>query len=165
MARLMFLRGPFVRRAAAIAAGLLTFGCTATDPEIVAIESMRATRHADSDDALARLDLDEIVGRIEDDVTLVLKEGNSDIFLRNSVETMLWGLFQETPREENLTYGATPATIDGDRATVEVTMNDPEGGTRTRTVHLRRTAEGWRVSGRSVDNLVSYVIQRLEERF
>ncbi|HJO05156.1 MAG TPA: hypothetical protein QGG47_14410 [Acidobacteriota bacterium] len=149
----------------AIAVGLFTYGCTTTDPEIVAIEYMRATRHADSLDALARLDLDEIVGRVEDNLTLVLEDGNSATLLRSSVETMLWGLFQETPREEDLTYDATPATIDGDRAAVEVTMRDPAGQTRKRTVHLRRTADGWRVSGRSLDNLVSYVIQRLEERF
>ena len=161
----MSFRGPIVRRAAAIAAGLLTLACTSTDPEIVAIEYMRATRHADSDDALARLDLDEIVKRVEDDVTLVLKDGNSDTFLRSSVETMLWGLFQETPREEGLSYDATPASLDGERASVQVTMRDTEGTSRTRTVHLRRTAGGWRVSGRSVDNLVTYVIQRLEERF
>ncbi len=157
--------GPIVRRAVAIAASLLMLACTSTDPEIVAIEYMRATRQADSDDAVATLDLDEIVGRVEEDLTLVLTEGDSSTFLRSSVETMLWGLFQETPREEGLAYDATPATIDGGRASVEVTMHDAEGLSRTRTVHLRRTADGWRVSGRSVDNLVSYVIQRLEERF
>ena len=158
-------RGRFIHRAVVIAAGLLTFACTSTDPEIVAIEYMRATRHADSDDALARLDLDEIVGRIEDDVTLVLRDGNSTTFLRSSVETILWGLFQETPREENLIYDAKPATIDGERASVEVTMTDSDSRTRAHTVHLRHTPEGWRVSGRSVDNLVSYAIQRLEERY
>ncbi len=161
----MSYRGRFIHRAVAVAAGLLTFACTTTDPEIVAIEYMRATRHADSDDALARLDLDEIVARIEDDVTLVLKDGNSTTFLRSSVETMLWGLFQETPREENLIYDAQPATVDGERASVEVTMTDPDRRSRTRTVYLRRTPEGWRVSGRSVDSLVSYVVQRLEERY
>ena len=165
MARVMFFRRSPIRRAIAIAVTILTFACTTTDPEIVAIEYMRAARHADSDDVLARLDLEEIIGRIEDDVTLVLEDGDSDIFLRSSVETMLWGLFQEPPREEDLTFDAKPATIDGERALVEVTIRSPQGTTLKRTVHLRRTVEGWRISGRSVDNLVSYVIQRLEERF
>lgn len=139
--------------------------CGTTDPEIVAIEYLRATRTAESDDALALLDMDRIVERVQREIALVNPEGDSEQFLRDSVETLLWGLFQETPREENLTYDAIPAEIDGDRATVVVKLGRPDGTAEQRTVHLRHTSEGWRVSGESVDDLVSYVIQRLEERY
>ena len=138
--------------------------CAETDPEIVAIEYMRATREAQSDAALTYLDMDEIVDRVSTEIVLVNTEGESDAFLRESVSSLIWGLFQETPRED-LAYDATPADINGDRATVRVKLVDADGGERTRTVHLRNTDEGWKVSGRSVDDLVNFAITRLEERY
>lgn len=147
------------------ATAALAAGCGGSDPEIVAIEYLRATRTAESDRAIALLDMDRIVERVSSEIVLVNTDGDPADFLRDSVETLLWGLFQETPREEGLAYDATPADIDGDRARVRVTMTDAEGEVQERIVHLRRTSAGWRVSGESVDDLVSYVIQRLEERF
>jgi len=128
------------------------------------IDYLRATREARSDAALAHLDLDELVERISNDVVLVKTEGDPEAFLRESVSSMVWGLFQETPRED-LAYNAPPAEINGDRATVRVTMVNAEGRERIRDVHLRHTDSGWRVSGRSLDDIVRYVITRLEERF
>lgn len=139
--------------------------CVPADPEIVAIEYTRATRTAASDTAVALLDLDGIYDRIQREIALVNTDGDPDRFLRDSIATLLWGLFQETPREEGLLYDATPAEVDGDRARVRVTLTDAGGHQRARIVHLRRTSEGWRVSGRSVDDLVAYVLQRLEERY
>lgn len=139
--------------------------CAPRDPEIVAIEYVRATRTASSDLAVSLLDIDTIYERVQHEVVIVNTDGDPDRFLRDSITTMLWGLFQETPREDGLTYDATPADIDGDRATVRVTLTDAQGHARARTVHLRNTAEGWRVSGRSVDDLITYLIQRLEERY
>jgi predicted ATPase len=157
------------RRAVMIAASLilvsLLVGCAAADPEIVAIEYLRATHQADSDTAVALLDIDRIVERVRSEIVLVNTDGDPDRFLADSVETLIWGLFQETPRQENLGYDAPPAEIDGDRATVRVTLTEPDGSTERRTVYLRNTDYGWRVSGRSVDDLVAYVIQRLEERY
>lgn len=139
--------------------------CAGTDPEIVAIEYLRATRTAESDEALSHLDMERIVERVQNEIVLVDPDGNPEAFLRDSIETLLWGLFQETPREDNLAYDATPADVTGDRARVRVTITGPEGNTEQRVVHLRRTDAGWRVSGESVNDLVSYAIQRLEERF
>lgn len=150
---------------AALGLSILCAGCATPDPEIVAIEYLRATREAESDDAVDLLDIDRIVERVQDDVVLVNTDGDPEAFLRASVETLLWGLFQETPREDGLAYDAPPADIDGDNARVRVTLTDPGGRTQRRTVYLRRTNSGWKVSGRSVDDLVSYVIQRLEERY
>lgn len=155
------LVGLLLGAALALAVG----ACGSTDPEIVAIEYLRATRTAESDEALALLDMDRIVERVQREIAVVAPDGDSEQFLRDSVETLLWGLFQETPREEGLAYDAPPAEIDGDRATVLVSLTDAEGKTQERTVHLRRTRAGWKVSGESIDDLVSYVIQRLEERF
>lgn len=148
-------------------AGVLLYltACGTASPEIVAIEYLRATRTGESDAAIALLDIDNIVDRVESEVVLVNTGGDPAQFLRDSVRTILWGLFQETPREDELVYDATPADIDGDRAAVRVTLTDPQGQTRTRTVHLRNTGSGWLVSGRSVDDLVRHAIQRLEERF
>lgn len=143
----------------------LASACAPTDPEIVAIEYARATRTAASDAAVALLDIDSIYDRVQREIVLVNTEGDADRFLRDSITTLLWGLFQETPRKEDLAYDATPAQVEGDRAQVRVTMTDAAGQARERTVYLRRTADGWRVSDRSVDDLVSYLIQRLEERY
>ena len=150
--------------ATSVAAALM-MACTTADPEIVAIEYLRATHNADSDTAVSLLDVDRIVGRVQDEIVLVNTDGDPERFLADSVETLIWGLFQETPRQEGLAYDAPPADVDGDRATVRVTLATPEGSTSRRTVHLRNTDLGWRVSGRSVDDLVAYVIQRLEERY
>lgn len=140
-------------------------GCANPDPEIVAIEYLRAAHNADSDTAVALLDIDRIVERVRSEIVLVNTDGDPDRFLADSVETLIWGLFQETPRQEGLGYDAPPAEVDGDRATVRVTLTEPDGSTERRTLYLRRTDYGWRVSGRSVDDLVTYVIQRLEERY
>ncbi|NKB90078.1 MAG: hypothetical protein GKS06_17840 [Acidobacteria bacterium] len=153
-----------VTRLGIVCAAIAIAGCAETDPEIVAIEYLRATREAQSDTALTYLDMDEIADRVSAEIVLVNPDGDSDSFLRESVSSLIWGLFQETPRED-LAYDATPADVNGDRATVRVTLLDAEGGERTRTVHLRRTDAGWKVSGRSLDHLVSYAITRLEERF
>ncbi len=143
---------------------LTSLACAESDPEIVAIEYLRATREARSDAALGYLDLDELVSRVSNDVVLVNTDGDAETFLRESVSSMVWGLFQETPRQD-LAYDARPAEITGDRATVRVTTVDAEGDERTRDIHLRHTESGWRVSGRSLNDLVRYVITRLEERF
>lgn len=140
-------------------------GCEPAAPEIVAIEYLRATRTSESDRAVALLDIGRIVERVQREVVMVNTEGDPEEFLRDSVATILWGLFQETPQEENLTYEATRADLDGDRAEVVVSMVSPDGTAVRRTVFLRRTSQGWRVSGASLDDLVTYVIQRLEERF
>jgi len=149
----------------ALCLSILTVACATPDPEIVAIEYLRAARTAESDDAVALLDIDAIVRRVQEDVVLVNTDGDPEQFLHDSVETMLWSLFQETPREEGLRYDAAPAKINGDTARVKVTMTTPDGSTQSRTVFLHHTSAGWKVSGRSVNDLVSYVIQRLEERF
>jgi len=144
---------------------LLVAACGTASPEIIAIEYLRATRTGQSDEAIALLDMDTIVDRVQSEVVLVNTGGDPDRFLRDSVETTLWGLFQETPREDELAYDAKPAEIDGDHATVTVTLMSPDGKERTRSVTLRHTDAGWRISGSSVDDLVQYVIQRLEERY
>lgn len=159
-------QGPAAFLRALLVAGMaVTAACMPTDPEIVAIEYTRATRTAASDTAVALLDLDSIYERIQSEVAMVNTDGDPDRFLRDSVATLLWGLFQETPREDDLAYDATPAEVDGEHARVRVTMTDADGHQRARTVYLRQTSAGWRVSGRSVDDLVSYVLQRLEERY
>ena len=144
---------------------LTVASCAPADPEIIAIEYLRATRTAKSDAAIGYLDIDTIVDRVQREVVLINADGDPDAFLRDSVETILWGLFQETPREDELAYDATPAEVNGDKAIVSVTMRGPDGSSRKRTVHLRQTRAGWQVSGATVDDLVSYVIQRLEERY
>lgn len=161
----MFLSGRIRHASILVVLALTTVGCATADPEIIAIEYMRATRTGESDDAIAWLDIDRIVERVSNEIVLVNTAGDPDRFLTDSVRTVLWGLFQETPRQDELSYDATPADIDGERATVQVTLTDSDGKSRTRTVHLRRTDAGWRISGRSVDDLVTYSIQRLEERF
>ncbi len=160
----MFARPARVRLGVCLVLTASLVACAPTDPEIVAIEYLRATREAKSDAAVGYLDLDEIVDRVETEVVLVNTDGDPRQFLRDSVRSMIWGLFQETPRED-LAYDARPADINGDRATVRVTMVDAEGREQERTIHLRNTDDGWRVSGRSLDDLISYVITRLEERF
>jgi len=160
-----FLAARRSRVAALLLFAALASACAPDDPEIVAIEYLRATRTGQSDQAVALLDMDRIVQRVEKEIALVNTGGDPHKFLRDSVSATLWGLFQETPREDGLQYDATPAQIEGDTARVRVTMTYPDATTRSRTVWLRRTSSGWRVSGRSIDDLVSYVIQRLDERY
>jgi hypothetical protein len=45
-----------------------------------------------------------------------------------------------------------------------VTRTAADETSETIVVHLRRTRNGWRVSGESLDPLVSYVLQRLQEK-
>ena len=111
--------------AAVLAAALLAMSCATADPEIVAIEYLRATHNADSDTAVALLDLESIVDRVRSEIVLVNTDGDPDRFLADSVETLIWGLFQETPRQENLAYDAPPAEVNDNRATVRVTRRDP----------------------------------------
>ncbi len=160
----MLARCYFTRLGILCAVCLMSASCAATDPEIVAIEYLRATREGRSDAAIGYLDLDELVERISDDIVLVNTDGDPDVFLRESVSSMVWGLFQETPRQD-LAYDARRADINGDRATVRVTTANAEGREQTRDIHLRHTDSGWLVSGRSLNDLVRYVITRLEERF
>jgi len=160
----MLSRCSAIRLGILCAVCLASVACAETDPEIVAIEYLRATREARSDAALGYLDLDELVDRVSNDVALVNVDGDPEAFLRESVSSMVWGLFQETPRQD-LAYDARPAEINGDRATVRVTTADAEGHERTRIIHLRHTGSGWLVSGRSLNDIVRYVITRLEERF
>ena len=149
----------------AIASLAAAAACGTASPEIVAIEYLRATRTGDSDDAIAMLDMDTIVDRVKSRIMMVNTDGDPDRFLYDSVQTVLWGLFQETPRQDELTYDAPPADLDGQKATVRVVLTAADGTTRTRAVYLRRAGTGWLVSGRSLDELVAYAIQRLEERF
>lgn len=117
-----------------------------------------------SDGAIAHIDIDEMIERVEEQISLVVINGESENFLRDSVTTLLWGLFQQTPRMEHI-YDAVSESDDGDRARVAVTLRDIDGSSSKRSLHLHRTDVGWRISGKSLDPLVRYVIQRLEERY
>jgi hypothetical protein len=134
-----------------------------TDPEIVALSYIRATSGGDPDTAVQLLDLEGIASRVEAEVIVVDPSGN-DTFLEDSIESLLWGLFRET-RPIDYAYNATPAELDGDTGRVEVTRTDAEEFSETLVVHLRNTDAGWRVSGASLDPLVRYVIQRLQEKY
>lgn len=158
-------RSRLCTRFGALALAMVAGACADSQPEIVAIDYLRATRTGRSDHAVALLDMDEIVDRVASEIALVHTDGDPQRFLRDSIETTIWGLFQETPREEGLAYDAPPADIEGDRARVVVTLTDAAGASRQRTVDLHQTDDGWKVSGESVDHLVTYVLQRLEERF
>lgn len=140
-------------------------GCSgAEDPEIVAIEYLRAVHSGNADEAVRHIDIEGLVERVEDQVVVVQREGGSETLMRDSIETILWGLFQQSPQEE-FSYDARTAEIDGDRATVTVEMTDSDGETTERTLQLRRGSSGWKVGGDSLDPMVNYVVQRLQERF
>ena len=94
----------------------------------------------------------------------MVESGGSDSFLEDSIETLLWALFREI-RPADFAYTATPADIDGDSAEVTVTKLSPDGVSSTVVVHLRKTDDGWRVSGASLDRLVTYSVQRLQEMY
>lgn len=142
--------------------GLLSCGPPA-DPEVIAIAYLRAVNSGDSDTAVDLLDMEEIVSRIDEQIVIV-QQSDAESFLRDSVETVLWGLFRESAQAE-YSYDAQPADLEGDMAKVVVAKIDPEGERSETVLHLRRTPRGWRISGESLDPLITYVIQRLEERY
>lgn len=142
-----------------------TFACGgADDPEIVAITYLRAIHLGRPDEALQHIDMDRMVERVEDNIVLVDTPGDPRSFMRESIETVLWGLLQESAGGE-YGYDAAPADVEGNRAVVVVRLTDVDGETTERTLHLRRTANGWKVSGETLDRLVIAVTQRLEERY
>jgi hypothetical protein len=155
-------RARFVAIAATLAP-LAAVSCSAPDPEIVAIAYVRATNTGDGDAALRLLDMDEILRRVDEQIVIV-RDGDAESFLEQSVETLLWGLYRES-RQAEYSYDAQPADIEGDMARVTVTKVDPDQEQTETVVHLRNTSQGWRVSGESLDPLVNYVVQRLEERY
>lgn len=132
------------------------------DPEIVALSYVRATNSGDPDTAVQLVDIDRVTERVEQEVVVVDSSGREN-FLEDSIETLLWGLFRQM-RPGDYAYDATPAEIDGDTAEVPVTRTAADETSETIVVHLRKTKAGWRVSGESLDPLVSYVLQRLQEK-
>lgn len=158
---------PYARRWAvglALACVLPLLACAPQpDPEVVAIQYLRAVNSGEPDTAVRWLDMEELVRRVDEQIIVVMNDG-SDAFLRDSVETVVWGLFRQG-QQADFAYDASPARISGERAVVRVTKTDPEGERSTTAIHLRRTDRGWRVSGESLDPLVTYVVQRLEERY
>ena len=133
------------------------------EPEVVAIRYIRAISSGDPDTAVMLLDTPRLAIRVEEEI-LVVESSGRESFLEDSIETLLWGLFRET-RPVDFEYGATPAKIDGDSAEVTVTKTSLDGTTQTTAVHLRNTDRGWRVSGASLDRLVTFVVQRLTEKY
>jgi hypothetical protein len=133
------------------------------EPEIVAISYIRATTGGDPDTAVRLLDIERITERVEEQIVVIDSSGRES-FLQDSIETLLWGLFRET-RPEEFAYGAIPAERDGDTARVTVTKTGADGETSEVIVHLRNTDAGWRVSGPSLDPLVTFVVQRLQEKY
>ena len=133
------------------------------EPEVVAIRYIRAISSGVPDTAVMLLDTPRLAIRVEEEI-LVVESSGRESFLEDSIETLLWGLFRET-RPVDFEYGATPAKIDGDSAEVTVTKTSLDGATQTTAVHLRNTDQGWRVSGASLDRLVTFVVQRLTEKY
>ncbi len=135
----------------------------ANDPAVVALAYVRASNSGDPDTAIQLLDIEQIASRV-DEVLVVVDSSGRESFLEDSIESLLWGLFRET-RVVDYAYDAMPAELDGDRATVSVTRTSADATSDVVVVHLRDTARGWRVSGDSLDQLVTYVIQRLQEKY
>lgn len=133
------------------------------DPELVALAYVRASNGGDADAAVQLLDIEQIAARVEQQIVVVDSSGRED-FLEDSIETLLWGLFRETPPVD-YAYDATPAEVEGDTAQVSVTRTDVDGKSDIVVVDLRDTDDGWRVSGESLDDLVRVVVQRLQERY
>lgn len=133
------------------------------DPELVAIAYERAISGGDPDTAVRLLDTERIASRVEEEIVVVESSGRES-FLEDSIQTLLWGLFREI-RPTDFAYTATPAEINGDVAEVVVTKISPDGASTTVVVHLRNTDNGWRVSGASLNRLVSYAVQRLQEMY
>ncbi len=148
---------------AAVVATLAAVSCSPPDPEVVAISYIRAINTGDSDMAVRLLDMEEILRRINEQIVIV-QDGDAESFLAHSVETLLWGLFSESVQAD-YTYDAQPADLEGEMASVTVMKVNPQQEQTETVVHLRNTAQGWRVSGDSLDPLVNHVIQRLEERY
>ena len=149
-----------------LAASVLFAGMScgpANDPAVVALAYVRASNSGDPDTAVRLLDIEQIASRV-DEVLVVVDSSGRETFLEDSIETMLWGLFRET-QVVDYAYDATPAELDGDTATVSVTLTSADATSETQVVHLRDTAGGWRVSGDSLTRLVSYIIQRLQEKY
>lgn len=135
----------------------------ANDPAVVALAYVRASNSGDPDTAVRLLDIEQIASRV-DEVLVVVDSSGRETFLEDSIETMLWGLFRET-RVVDYAYDAAPAELDGGTASVSVTLTSGDATSETVVVHLRDTARGWRVSGDSLTRLVSYIIQRLQEKY
>jgi len=148
---------------AAVVATLAAVSCSPPDPEVVAIAYIRAINTGDADMAVRLLDMEEILRRINEQIVIV-QDGDAESFLAHSVETLLWGLFSESVQAD-YTYDAQPADLEGEMASVTVMKVNPQQEQTETVVNLRNTAQGWRVSGNSLDPLVNYVIQRLEERY
>jgi hypothetical protein len=158
----ILFRGALPLLAVSLLCATLSCG-PANDPEVVALAYVRASKGGDPDTAVRLLDIEQIASRVEEEL-VVLDSSGRETFLEDSIETLLWGLFRETLVVDYL-YDATPAELDGDTASVSVTLTSVEATSDTLVVHLRHTAEGWRVSGDSLDPLVAYVIQRLQEKY
>lgn len=149
---------------AALLVGVLAGACgPPEDPEVAAVEYLRAVNSRQPDAAVDLLDIEEIARRVEEQIVIV-QENASPSFLENSIETLLWGLFQETTPAD-FTYVSAHAEVEDDTARVTVRRMDPEGKESETVVHLRRTGGGWLVSGDTLDPLVTYVVQRLQERY
>ena len=147
-----------------LAVALLVASCGPADsPEVVAIAYVRATSEGDPDTAVQLVDIERVTAKVEEKIAVVHSSG-SEIFLEDSIEALLWGLYHET-RVADFSYNAPPADIEGATARVVVTKTPREGEPEDVAVYLRETDGGWRVSGKSLDRLVTYVIQRLQERY
>ena len=133
------------------------------DPEIISITYVRAISSGDPDTAVQLLDLERVAQRVEEQIVVVDSSGRES-FLEDSIESLIWGLFRQT-RPSDYAYAATPADIDGDIARVAVSRTPSGGDPEEVVVHLRRTDRGWRVSGSNLDPLVTYVVQRLQEKY
>ncbi len=148
-----------------LATALLVTSCGPPDtPEIVAIAYVRATSEGDPDTAVQLVDVEGVTAKVEAEIAVVQSSGGAEIFIEDSIEALLWGLYRET-RVEEFVYNAPPADIEGATALVVVTKTRREGEPEDVAVYLRDTRAGWRVSGKSLDPLVTYVIQRIRERY
>lgn len=153
-----------LRTLVVVLVGAVFGGCgPPDDPEVAAVEYLRAVNGRAPDRAVDLLDIEEIARRVEEEIVIVQEEASAN-FLENSIETILWGLFQETaPTDFN--YVSSHAEIEGDEARVTVQKIDPDGNESETVVHLRRTRGGWLVSGSTLAPLVTYVVQRLQDRY
>ncbi len=163
-------RGPMKTRIRALPPFLAVFllfagaACGPPDePEIVALSYIRAVSGGDPDTAVQLLDIEGLADRVEEQIVVVDSSGRES-FLEDSIESLLWGLFRET-RPADFIYDATPAEIDGDTARVMVTKTSADETSETIAVDLRRSDAGWRVSGATLDPLVTVVVQRLQEKY
>ena len=148
-----------------LAIALLVASCGPPGPpELVAIAYVRATSEGDPDTAVQLVDIERVADRVEAQIAVVHSRGGPEIFLADSIEALVWGLYRET-RVGEFAYNAPPADIEGTTARVVVTRTPREGEPEDVEVYLSETDRGWRVSGKSLDRLVTFVIQRLQERY